>query len=192
VLDAIERAADTLAGCGAEVIEVAFPHAEDLSRTGTTIYFAEAYDVHRDRLQARPRDYGEEVRAALMTGAGIAAADRAAAKRERARLQRDFEAAMAGVAGILLPVLPAMAPARDGACLVDDEPVNFRDSAIALRMPANILGVPALAMPTGYIEGLPSAMQIVGAPWREDLVLRLGRAYEAATPELRDRRPPES
>ena len=37
-----------------------------------------------------------------------------------------------------------------------------------------------------------TAATFVGAPWREDLVLRLGRAYEEATPELRDRRPPEA
>jgi aspartyl-tRNA(Asn)/glutamyl-tRNA(Gln) amidotransferase subunit A len=192
VLDAIARAAETLAGLGAETVEVAFPHADELRRAGTTILFAEGYGVHRDNLRARPGDYSDEVRTSLMIGADITPADHAAAKVEQARLRRAFESAMDGVAGILLPVLPSTAPSRDGACLVDGQPVDIRDSAIALRMPVNLLGVPALAIPTGYMDGLPSAMQIVGAPWREDLVLRLGRAYEEATPELRDRRPPEA
>ena len=34
------------------------------------------------------------------------------------------------------------------------------------------------------------AMQIVGHRWREDVVLRLGRAVELALPEVTGRRPP--
>ena len=50
----------------------------------------------------------------------------------------------------------------------------------------NITGCPALVMPMGLSrDGLPMSVQISAAGWREADVLRIARAYEAATPELR-------
>jgi aspartyl-tRNA(Asn)/glutamyl-tRNA(Gln) amidotransferase subunit A len=57
--------------------------------------------------------------------------------------------------------------------------------------PFNVTAGPALALCTGYTEdGLPIGMQIVGAPFADDVVLRVGYAYEQAT-QWRARRPPE-
>jgi len=50
----------------------------------------------------------------------------------------------------------------------------------------NITGCPALVMPMGLAQdGLPMSVQISAARWREADVLRVARAYEAATPDLR-------
>jgi aspartyl-tRNA(Asn)/glutamyl-tRNA(Gln) amidotransferase subunit A len=54
---------------------------------------------------------------------------------------------------------------------------------------------PALTVPCGWhtgdgIEGLPIGLQIVGQRWREDTVLRIGRAVELALPATVARRPP--
>jgi aspartyl-tRNA(Asn)/glutamyl-tRNA(Gln) amidotransferase subunit A len=41
--------------------------------------------------------------------------------------------------------------------------------------------LPGLSVPIGVMRnGLPQAMQLVGRPFREDLLFRLGTAYEAA------------
>jgi aspartyl-tRNA(Asn)/glutamyl-tRNA(Gln) amidotransferase subunit A len=56
-------------------------------------------------------------------------------------------------------------------------------------MPFNVTGNPVLAMPTGFSKtGLPLGMQIVGRPFDEATVLRVGAAYEAAAGWI-DRRP---
>jgi aspartyl-tRNA(Asn)/glutamyl-tRNA(Gln) amidotransferase subunit A len=59
-----------------------------------------------------------------------------------------------------------------------------------MRQPINLVGVPALAVPIGFADGLPLSMQIVGPAWGEATILRIGQAYEAATPELRSQKPP--
>ena len=47
--------------------------------------------------------------------------------------------------------------------------------------PFNVWGVPAISVPCGVTKsGLPIGLQIVGAPWREDVVLRMAYAYEQA------------
>ena len=50
-----------------------------------------------------------------------------------------------------------------------------------LTRPLNGLGLPALSVPCGFTaSGLPQALQIVGRPFDEATVLRVGHAYEQA------------
>ena len=59
----------------------------------------------------------------------------------------------------------------------------------ALNMPFNATGQPALAIPVGFTaNGLPIGMQIVGRPFAEARICRIGHAYESATKWI-DRRP---
>ena len=50
-----------------------------------------------------------------------------------------------------------------------------------LTRPANYLGLCSLAMPSGQSSGLPVGIQIVGKPFAERDVLRLGKAFQDAT-----------
>ena len=50
-----------------------------------------------------------------------------------------------------------------------------------LTRPANYLGLCSLAMPSGQSAGLPLGIQIVGKPFAERDVLRLGKAFQDAT-----------
>ncbi len=50
-----------------------------------------------------------------------------------------------------------------------------------LTRPANYLGLCSLAMPSGQSAGLPLGVQIVGKPFAERDVLRLGKAFQDAT-----------
>ena len=53
----------------------------------------------------------------------------------------------------------------------------------------NVTGQPVLALPNGFGKnGLPLGMQIVGRPFDETTILRIGHAYERAT-EWHTRRP---
>ena len=51
------------------------------------------------------------------------------------------------------------------------------------------MGAPAMALPCGFSKsGLPLGMQIVGRPFGEETILRVGHAYEQAT-DWHKRRP---
>jgi aspartyl-tRNA(Asn)/glutamyl-tRNA(Gln) amidotransferase subunit A len=72
------------------------------------------------------------------------------------------------------------------------DPAALRPAELALlrnTRPFNVWGLPAISVPCGFTKsGLPIGLQIAGPHWREDLVLRLGHAYNAArdpsTPHL--------
>jgi amidase len=57
----------------------------------------------------------------------------------------------------------------------------------------NVTGQPAISVPIHHDDatGLPVGVQIVAAPWREDLLLQVSRTLELAHPWT-DRRPPVS
>lgn len=48
--------------------------------------------------------------------------------------------------------------------------------------PFNYLGLPSLALPAGFAhDGMPVSMQLVGRPFSEDNLLRLGNAFQSTT-----------
>ena len=54
---------------------------------------------------------------------------------------------------------------------------------VLLNSPCDLSGFPALSIPGGFTrEQLPIGLQIMGKPWDEATVLRVGYAYEQATP----------
>ena len=190
VMATVDMALDTLCRLGARRVAIELSDFGELRELAQTILYAESYAIHRRRLAAAPARYGEWVRAELEGAARVQTHDYVDARRRCAHLRRTFEMAMRGVDALLLPVASTTAPKLDGSCTVNGKPMNVGLDWTPLRMPMNALGVPALSIPTGYIDGLPAAMQIVAAAWREAEVLRVGHAYERATPELRNRMPP--
>ena len=48
-------------------------------------------------------------------------------------------------------------------------------------VPANLAGLPALSLPCGLASGLPVGLQLVGRPFEEETLLRLGAALQATT-----------
>jgi amidase len=53
----------------------------------------------------------------------------------------------------------------------------WRECATMMAVP--VLGLPAMAVPTGAVDGLPMGVQIVGQRFREDLCLAAAEAIEA-------------
>ena len=58
----------------------------------------------------------------------------------------------------------------------------WREASTLMAMP--VLGLPAIAVPTGLADGLPVGVQLVGPRFREDLVLAAAEAIEARVPKL--------
>jgi aspartyl-tRNA(Asn)/glutamyl-tRNA(Gln) amidotransferase subunit A len=56
-------------------------------------------------------------------------------------------------------------------------------------IPANMAGIPGLALPCGFAHGLPVGLQFFGPAFGEPVVLRAAHAYEQST-DWHRRRPP--
>jgi aspartyl-tRNA(Asn)/glutamyl-tRNA(Gln) amidotransferase subunit A len=116
-------------------------------------------------------------------GAFLSAADYIEAVRMRRELCAAMAEAMAGVDVIVSANSTGPAPR------IDALPTFGTVERASYTGPFNLTGSPALSVPIGFENELPLAFQIVGKPFDEAGVLRVGHAFEQAT-DFHRRRPP--
>ena len=166
---------------GAEVIPVRVPDIDAVNAVSRVILLAEASAVWEPHL-ARRDMFGPDVLALFDQGRLVPATDYVNAQRLRRRLRQEFDRLWADVDCLFTPTTPNLAP-RIGDTIVRlggrDEDVRL--ATTRLMRGINLLGLPALSIPCGVsASGLPIGLQIVGARWEEELVLRIGAALEDA------------
>jgi aspartyl-tRNA(Asn)/glutamyl-tRNA(Gln) amidotransferase subunit A len=188
----VRAAVAALESLGARVEEAQIPDVQPMNDVCNVISRSEAAAIHARLLRERPEQIQPVVRARLALGLRIPAHDYLQALRLRARLTREFVRAVFAEADVLVaPVIPEPAPPSPHATEGPVEELVFRQGRFSrLTRAFNGLGLPALSVPCGFSRaGLPLALQIVGRPFAEATVLRVGRAYERAT-DWHRRRPP--
>ena len=157
---------------------VDIPEAARARAAAYVITTTEGASLHLDRLRKRPNDFDPAVRDRLIAGAMVPAVlvDRAQKFRRwyRAQLSEIFKS----VDVLIAPATPCVAPKLGQ--------VNFTLDGIELPVRANIglhtqpisfIGLPVVAVPVP-LQPLPIGVQIIAAPWREDIALRVAYALE--------------
>lgn len=184
VVGAFEAAIAVLEGLGAQVAEVSIPTARMAPIVGDVISFPEVSVYHRRWLRERPDDYSASTRANLELGELILATDYVQAQRVRALIVAEFLDVLQAVDALAVPTTPAVA-IHVGERTVTVEggaPENALDAFCRLTYAANVTGLPALTIPCGSsAEGLPIGLQLIGRPYEEGRVLRVGWAYQEVT-----------
>lgn len=173
-VEAVSRVAKALGAT--RVVEV--PEASRARAAAYVITTTEGASLHLDRLRKRPNDFDPAVRDRLIAGAMVPAplVDRAQKFRRwyRAQLAEIFKS----VDVLLAPATPCTAPKLGQ--------VNFNLDGVELPVRANIgihtqpisfIGLPVVAVPVP-LDPLPIGVQIICAPWREDIALRVAHALE--------------
>lgn len=173
-VEAVNRVAKALGAT--KIVDV--PEASRARAAAYVITTTEGASLHLDRLRKRPNDFDPAVRDRLIAGAMVPASlvDRAQKFRRwyRAQLAEIFKS----VDVLLAPATPCTAPKLGQ--------VNFNLDGVELPVRANIgihtqpisfIGLPVVAVPVP-LEPLPIGVQIIAAPWREDIALRVAHALE--------------
>ncbi len=174
--EAVDQAAQALGV--ARTLDI--PEAQRARAAAFLITMAEGATLHAERLRARAHDYDPEVRDRLIAGLMTPGAWVVKAQKFR-RWYRDavlklFEE----VDAILAPATPCRAP-RIGqkTMTLDGVEMPVRANLGAFTQPISFIGLPVVSIPTWKKgERLPIGVQIIGAPWREDIPLRIARALE--------------
>ena len=139
--------------------------------------------------KTRQFGFGAEVKRRIMLGtyalsAGYYDAYYLKAQKVRTLIRREFDAAFEKYDVLLTPTSPTV-PFKMGEKL--DDPVQMYLSDIC-TLPVNIAGLPAISVPSGFAEGLPVGMQVIGKPFAEETILRIADAFQQAT-DWHTRRP---
>jgi aspartyl-tRNA(Asn)/glutamyl-tRNA(Gln) amidotransferase subunit A len=173
-IEAVSRVAKALAV--SRKIEV--PEASRARAAAYVITTAEGASLHLDRLRTRPNDFDPAVRDRLIAGAMIPAPliDRAQKFRRwyRARLLELFKS----VDVLIAPATPCVAPKLGQVNFVlDGVEMPVRPNIGIHTQPISFVGLPVVAVPVP-LEPMPIGVQIIAAPWREDIALRVAHALE--------------
>jgi AtzE family amidohydrolase len=174
--EAVGRVANALGT--SRVVEI--PEATRARAAAYVITTCEGASLHLDRLRQRPTDFDPAVRDRLIAGAMVPGVlvDRAQKFRRwyRARVLELFKS----VDVIIAPATPCVAPKLGQVNFVlDGVEVPVRANIGIHTQPISFIGLPVVAVPIP-LDPMPIGVQIIAAPWREDIALRVAHALERA------------
>ncbi len=184
VRDAVKGGLKTLEGLGAEVVDVSIENIHGNISAQLTIEAAEPSTYHQRWLREQPDSYGADVRSLLEIGEMLLATHYLQAQRYRTLLRQEFLEAFKKVDVFICPTLPFTAT-KVGAMKVVIENGVEEDMLSAIMQftgVPSLTGLPSLNVPCGFDpDGLPIGMQVIGRPFDEAFLFRIGAAFQSAT-----------
>jgi len=182
VKKAVMKAIDLLVDLDCEVIDFEFPLIKEITTAYSTISLCETTSYHEQEIAQRPKDFQPDVKALLERGLFIPATHYIKALRIRAMVFREVMKLFKNFDVIVTPSAPMTAPPVGQNFVTFEDRHERLDIAMFRYLgPFNLIGLPALSIPCGFSNRLPMGMQIVGRPFEEETVLRVGNAYEKST-----------
>jgi AtzE family amidohydrolase len=158
--------------------DIEIPQPERARAAAFVITAAESASLHLDRLRTRAADFDPAVRDRLIAGAMVPAALVVKAHKFRRWYRDAMLKLFREVDAVLAPATPCTAP------LLGQEMFTVGGVAMPVRanlglytQPISFSGAPVVAVPMP-LTPLPIAVQIVAAPWREDVALRIAHVLE--------------
>lgn len=181
VMLSFRAAVQTAAALGAHVTEVRLPDAEALNAVGRVVQLAEVSALLARYLERRS-EMGRDIVVLLEQGRLIPATEYVTAQRIRTVLARDFAMVWQNLDCLMTPATPMTAPKiGDTTVAFGSVTEDVRMAATRLVRPFNVLGWPALVLPSGFSNtGLPIGLQLVAPRDQEDTLLQTGAALEDA------------
>src|SRR3954454_791259 len=173
----------TLKKEGAEIVSVELPDQRQLTAACQLVLATEAAALHKRWMIERPQDYGAQVLMRLQNGLAIPGVTYLEAMRWRGPALAAYLAAVTGTDAVITPVAPMPA-----VTIAESDVGNSLDAEAVIQRitrftrPINYLGLPSLSIPTGFTgKGLPVGMQLIGRPFDEAGLSRIGAAFQRAT-----------
>lgn len=175
---ALARMLEVLAGLGARIVEITFPAVEDIVSAWVDLCACEAAAVHKDNFDAHAENYGAVLGGLIRRGRELKATDLANLLVLRQNFCGNVAAVFQSFDVLLTPVLSRGVPA-----LADmEDPLKGRAWIRRYAAPFNLTGQPTITLPGGFAKnGLPVALQLVGRPFDESLLLQIGHAVQQRT-----------
>jgi AtzE family amidohydrolase len=158
--------------------DIELPEVERARAAAFVITASEGAALHLERLRTRAKDFDPAVRDRLIAGAMVPGSLVVKAQKFRRWYRGEVLKLFDEVDAILAPATPCTAP------MIGQQTFLFGETETAVRpniglytQPISFIGLPVVAVPVP-LAPLPIAIQIIAAPWREDVALRIAHALE--------------
>ena len=158
--------------------EVELPGAAQARAAAYVISATEGAALHLERLRSRAAAFDPAVRDRLIAGALVPAVHVVRAQKLRRQFQADIRALFERVDVILAPATPCSAPLLGQQTFeLDGAVLPVRANLGVFTQPISFIGLPVVAAPV-CSGAMPVGVQVIAAPWREDVALRVAYALE--------------
>jgi aspartyl-tRNA(Asn)/glutamyl-tRNA(Gln) amidotransferase subunit A len=193
VQEAFDAAVDAAASLGAQLVEVALPEAAGAYAAFGEVQRCEALRTHTRAglFPARREEYGSDVLARLELAKTTTLADYLEGTLHREMLRAGFHRVFDQVDLLITPVTAGPpAPIGQERVMHLGEEIEFRELVMSYTTPQDLAGLPACTVRAGFDSvGVPTAVQLTGAPWSEQRVFAAAQAVFDATAEVQKRWP---
>jgi Asp-tRNA(Asn)/Glu-tRNA(Gln) amidotransferase A subunit family amidase len=161
---------------GSTVEEVALPGGAALHRAYGAIQGGEAHALHAERMAASPGLYDEEVLDRLRAAGGVSGEEQARARELREEARLAIGSLLRHHDLLALPTVPMPAPpVGTRSQQLAGTSVRTREALLSLTSPWSVVGLPALSLPAGLVDGLPVGLQLVARAGGEHLLLSVAQ-----------------
>ncbi|RJE78674.1 amidase [Paracoccus sp. JM45] len=152
-----------------------------LNEPANVIAMAEAGTVHADRLRHACDTYGDQVRLRLTQAAAISAQAYLRARQIRDIARERMAQIFQNVDVLALPMLPDIPPQITALDALEAESLSRMITAMTrFARPASVMGLPAISLPIVWTGHGPLSLQLIGAPYSEDMLADLAASLESA------------
>ncbi len=175
----VHAAVDRIASALGAAARVELPEAHRARAAAFVITNVEGGQLHLDRLRARANDFDPATRDRLIAGNLVPAAWYVQSQRFRGWFASEAARVFEKFDILLAPSTPCTAPLiGQQTFMLDGKEVPLRPNIGVFTQPISFIGLPVVAVPVAAQDALPVGVQIIAAPWREDLALRVARHLE--------------
>ncbi len=186
VREAVEQAIDQLHELGATVVEVEIPGLDLVVAAGMAVLLGDTSEWHQSLLRSRGTDYNRETRAMVEVGELVLATAYVKGQKARRIIQNAVRSTFDEhqLDALVAPSLPQTTIPVDelSVSLTGRTGSDALSGFIHHNFLANVIGIPSVSVPVGFDSStLPIGMQILGRPFAEAMILRLGDALQSVT-----------
>jgi AtzE family amidohydrolase len=158
--------------------EIVIPAAGRARAAAYIISASEGASLHLDRIRTQAKDFDPDVRDRLIAGAMIPASMVVKAQKLRRWYRAQVLALFKDVDAIIAPATPTVAPLIGQKTLtLGGVEMPLRPNIGIFTQPISFIGLPVVAVPIP-LKPMPIGVQIIAAPWREDIALRIAHTLE--------------
>ena len=160
---------------------ITIPEAERARAAAYIITASEGSNLHLNDLRTRPQDFDPATRDRFLAGALIPSSWYIQSQRFRTwyrdRVREVFSNNNLDI--ILAPTTPIPAPEiGQQTMILDGEEILVRPHLGLFTQPLSFIGLPVLSVPIQRPNALPLGVQLIAAPYNEELILRVAAVLE--------------
>jgi aspartyl-tRNA(Asn)/glutamyl-tRNA(Gln) amidotransferase subunit A len=184
VKSALEESRRKLELLGAQIVEIELPDTRLLYSLTNVVNKVEAATIHAKWIRTRREDYSLSAINRMEAGFYISATHYLDAVRSRGKMLAQFvDSVFVKVDAVHMPVLSIVVPTiEETEIRTTDKVPELIERITRFTRWVNYLGLPALSVPCGFTEnGLPVSFQLLGRPFSESLLFRVGDAFQRLT-----------